>query len=287
MIKIIAVILSLILCINIDISMVSATNYNAEASISDLWAYMRGKGNLTVGSDGLLHLNNIEELKQYLKGEQFIETISICNEAIQDGILVADMDMVEISSVIQFGEKYIPYGILHSDDEVKDYKQLRNGAHGCSVQGLALLSMCSQNYETIRDFYYKMLELVIINPNLDAGLATVGFWISKVEPNGDWDYKVKNGFAPWNTVFCCYYDGGFHHITSEYIGNFNYGYTGKFLFDISTLRMGSYMISGFNSKDKEDWPAIDAGYYANRAADNVDPGFTDGTDPDPGFTDGN
>ena len=61
-------------------------------------------------------------------------------------------------------------------------------------------------------------------------------------------------------MFCCYFDSNFDHVTSEYIGNFNYGYTGSYLFDLNTLHLGSSAVSGFDPADVSDWPAIDAGF---------------------------
>lgn len=94
-----------------------------------------------------------------------------------------------------------------------------------------------------------------------VALAT-GYWIAKVEPNGDWDYKTQHGYSPYNKTFCCGYSRNFHmHQTSEWIGNYNYGYTGKLLFSLSVLKLGSNAVSGFDPKDVEDYPANEEGYY--------------------------
>lgn len=53
----------------------------------------------------------------------------------------------------------------------------------------------------------------------------------------------------------------FQHLTSEYIGNFNCGFTGSYLFSLGVLHFGSSAVAGFDPSDQEDWPAIDNGYY--------------------------
>ena len=57
------------------------------------------------------------------------------------------------------------------------------------------MHMCQNNYDTLHEYHMDMLQLVLVNPNLSPGGATVGFWVSKVEPGGDWDYKVQPGFC--------------------------------------------------------------------------------------------
>ena len=57
----------------------------------------------------------------------------------------------------------------------------------------------------------------------------------------------------------------------NFFGNFNYGYTGSFLFGLNTLHAGSHtvaLISGvlktgnFDlAAEYDDWEAIDEGYY--------------------------
>ena len=70
----------------------------------------------------------------------------------------------------------------------------------------------------------------IVDPTIQAWSSATAYWVAKVAPNGDWDYKVQPGFPPWHRRFCCYFNGAYNHVNSEYIGNFNYGYTGSLLF---------------------------------------------------------
>lgn len=98
----------------------------------------------------------------------------------------------------------------------------------------------------------------------NAHTITTGVWVDYVREGGEWDYKLKNGFkgrlfdstTSSNPVLIT---GGF---TGEYFGNFNYGYTGRFLFALSILYTGSAVVAGGWKKGAHDRPAIKAGYDA-------------------------
>lgn len=227
-----------------------------DSDFATAWLIIRDGGYLKVNNEGLLELTANESIKDLDGYDSVVKMIELCNESIQDDILLIDPETLELTSVIMPEEEQQPYGLTNHVTPIIP----RNAAHGCSVQGLSLLNMCKNNYNTLSDYYQRMLRLMLTNPNLSPWGATVGFWISKVEPNGDWDYKTQPGFSPWYTRFCSYFDGSFRHITSEYIGNFNYGYTGSYLFSLDVLHAGSSAVAGFDPADKDDWPAIDAGY---------------------------
>lgn len=258
--KILAGILSVMICLSFPTMAFAAGDRTFTDSDSDFvsaWITMRDEGYLKVSDAGLLELDEDDSIKKLEGFDSVVEMIELCNESIQDNILLLDPETLELTSVITPEEEQRPYGLANHVTPMIP----RNAAHGCSVPSLNLLKLCENNYNTLSDYYEEMLRLVLINPNLSPWGATVGFWISKVEPNGDWDYKTQPGFSPWYTQFCSYFDGNFQHITSEYIGNFNYGYTGSYLFSLDMLHFGSSAVSGFDPADEADWPAIDAGYY--------------------------
>lgn len=73
---------------------------------------------------------------------------------------------------------------------------------------------------------------------------TLGWWVGKVKEGGDWDYKVKEGYSPWYKEFTMIMYNGFREVhNSKWLGNYNYGYTGEFLFSLSTLLKGGDAIS--------------------------------------------
>lgn len=257
--KLLAGILSVIMCLSFvttAFASEASANTDNDSDFVSAWITMRDEGYLKVNDEGLLELVESDFIKDLAGYDSVVEMIALCNESIQDDILLVNPETMELTSAITPEQEQQPYGLTNHATPITP----RNGAHGCSVQALNLLNLCENNYNTLSDYYEEMLRLVLINPNLSPWGATVGFWISKVEPNGDWDYKTQPGFAPWYTQFCSYFDGNFQHITSEYIGNFNYGYTGSFLFSLDVLHFGSSAVAGFDPADEADWPAIDAGY---------------------------
>lgn len=226
-------------------------------AISEAWSDMKSSGTLVANDDGLLYLDYDQSTRNTYKEYEYI--VALLNEAISKDILALDPDTLQLETVTVLENSQIPYGVTHP--AVRSNSSPRNAAHGCSITGLDLIALCEENYSTLSTFYWVTFALTLTNPAIDAWSTTVVFWVSKVAEGGDWDYKVQPGFSPWYTKFCSYFDGSYNHITSEYIGNFNYGYTGSFLFPLSILHFGSSAVSGFDPADEADWPAIDAGYY--------------------------
>ncbi len=109
-----------------------------------------------------------------------------------------------------------------------------------------------QNFQEIKNIYR----------NVATYPAAVAYWVNKVRKNGDWDYKVKDIFKHNKTYWCKYGPGGSSrgYRNGEWIGNYNYGYTGHLLFNLDVLHVGSSAVGGGPEKDKHDWPAIDSGY---------------------------
>ena len=151
------------------------------------------------------------------------------------------------------------YGMINVDQGIFDGGD--GDTHTCSGMTFNLITICRNNYQHLVSYHDSMLTLEIMNPGLNAYVSTASYWVSLVREDGAWDYKSSSTYGPYNKLLCTYYDGEFHHITSEYFGNFNYGYTGSFLFSLDILHAGSYAVSGFNPADQADWPAIDDGYY--------------------------
>lgn len=136
--------------------------------------------------------------------------------------------------------------------------------HTCSRQSINALSICEENYQFLVTHYHSMLVMQEANPSFNAWLSTASLWVNMVRPGGGWDYKVSSEYGPYNKPLCAYYNGAYHHFTSEYFGNLNYGYTGSYLFSLNTLHFGSSAVAGFDPADESDWPAIDEGYHLKK-----------------------
>lgn len=217
---------------------------------------------------------------------QFLMLVDQCNMSISEGIIVAtESCSVALSEEIivdweqalndtcayyttslgiqdeapQNSTYMIPGGVI--DDAEQPVIDNGGSTHSCSAQEVDMIVFCEANYQFILKYYESMLIVQMTDPTFNAWLSAVSLWVSKVRENGDWDYKVSDMFGPYNNPLCAYYDGSYHHITAEYFGNFNYGYTGSLLFGLDILHFGSSAVSGFDAADETDWPAIDDGYY--------------------------
>ena len=264
--KIISII-SFMLCFALAGSNVFASNIsntanfeNSNSTFEIIWTSLKENGKLTVGEDGLLDVTDENEFENAEGYSEFLRIVAVCNDSIKQGILAVNTETVELytpdyiecSKLLDEVEKY------YDNSLAEQYVIPRNGAHGCSYSALNLLNLCERNYQTIVSYLADMQEAAITNPNLDPYSGTVAFWVGKVRPNGAWDYKT---LASYQGTFCSYFDGSFNHVTGEYIGNFNYGYTGSYLFTLNVLIGGSIAAAGFSvEKDEHDWPAIRAGY---------------------------
>ena len=232
-----------------------------EATVVDIWLTLRETGELYVDSNGFLRVkeNGLVNEKEY---EKFLHQIGICNESIASGILAVDSETATVMCPEDYSSK-MPIHDWARESENANAENVvpLNVAHGCSIPALDILSICRKNYNALKNYHMEMISLEQSNPGFDGFSATLGFWIMKVKPEGEWDYKRHPLYEPYDKTFCSYFDGQFNHITSEYLGNFNYGYTGSYLFDLDTLHDGSFAAAHFDPIDKEkDWPVIDAGY---------------------------
>lgn len=247
--------------------------------VQALWESLKNEA-ITVDTNGHLIINDYYEEFLLQPGYATLaESINIWNDAVDHDILHIDAATFELSNTDSIEElpEEVSVKLRSYDDtnlaivsEERIYNQREYvtppvDLGGCSYPKLDLLSMCEQNYQTIVKFYNSMLLAMQLNPNaaIDPATSTIAYWVGFVKEGGAWDYKRPNNLGPYDKMYCSYYNNTYNHITAEQIGNFNYGYTGSFLFPLSILHAGSYLISGLDENDKyDDWPVIDDGYYA-------------------------
>lgn len=247
---------------------ISEELYEKRYEIAQCWTDLVENKEISVQEDGKFALKSNRKLDEDMY--QYISCIlDAYNDAINVGALKVSADTdnklqyvlqnVDEKTISELQKKYGRTSQLNTSPSIND-KLSPRVRHYCSRTSVDLLALCSSNYNTLKNFYWSSFILTLTNPYINAWETTAVYWVNKVREKGDWDYKTQPGYSPWNKAFCAYYDGYYHHITSEYIGNFNYGYTGSYLFSLSVLHAGSYAVSGFDAADIEDWPAIDDGY---------------------------
>ncbi|HBQ86066.1 MAG TPA: hypothetical protein DD811_06270 [Syntrophomonas sp.] len=128
-----------------------------------------------------------------------------------------------------------------------------------SLPVLDAYAIASDNYEIISDYF----DAIQVYAPWSAYPSTVSYWISKIKERGAWDYKVQPGYSPYNKQWqtLTLYTSSVR--TSEWFGNYNYGFTGRFLFSLSILHAGgdgaSYVFN-HTIDDQEDRDAVTFGY---------------------------
>ncbi|MGG6313780.1 polymorphic toxin type 44 domain-containing protein [Paenibacillus macerans] len=156
--------------------------------------------------------------------------------------------------------------IVFSNDLIK--KRIDEGlVHPYSDPGapptLQAYHIASNNYDYMERYLNAIAGGILGDPN-KAVTAPIEMWVGKVKPNGEWDYKAVNGYKPYNKEWTAYTRNSIEIKTSEWFGNYNYGFTGSFIFSLSTLYTGGDLVSQIKNgapDDFSDKQAIAQGYY--------------------------
>lgn len=226
------------------------------------WSELKNLGALCVDDLGHIFISDTlaktQDVQQLLEENQrFLYMLDFINSLV-------DFKFIEISDSIDLVALEI------TDESIKLIAQDNVSSvppstpyyepHDCGLPRLNVKALCTQNYNELVDYLDAAILTSKLNPDIDPWLTTASFWVGRVL--GPWNYKKVPGYSPYNKEFCMTYgDYDYMHQTSEWLGNYNYGFTGSFLFPLDVLHLGSQVVAGFDEKDKEDWPAIDEGFY--------------------------
>ncbi|NQX46942.1 hypothetical protein HQN87_16510 [Paenibacillus tritici] len=115
--------------------------------------------------------------------------------------------------------------------------------------------------------YYQSLAGGIFGDPEAAYSATFGYWVARVQAGGAWDYKSVPGYTPYykQWTMSLKYNNELH--TSEWFGNYNYGFTGSVLFSLSALYAGADgagYVWGNGPDDAADRQAVNQGNYESQ-----------------------
>lgn len=190
--------------------------------------------------------------------DRFLEDMDFLNENVDIGLIEINTENFKVKSNIENLEKdlkvrkdlLLEYNKFEKNADINmiefdemnelDIHQYR------SIPEFDLVREVRYNYGILKNHYRKYVEIKNNYPDLDINPygETVSYWIYQVKPRGEWDYKTREGFKPYNKMFLCtQFSGNKASRSSEYIGNYNYGYTGHFLFSLKTLRIGSFVVA--------------------------------------------
>lgn len=257
----------------------------AENNTNEVLAFLKESSKENAKEDCGFYSVEAEEKWQTFMSDEYIHMDSDGHFKINDGVDVSEfsgytehLDNLNLAldlQVVQWDEETHKFFTPEITADILDHataflleKEMNNAeplenesrgvAHDCSYTKWNVGATCAQNYNTIKKFYNDLLPIQQTNPDFNPWLSTASYWVSLVRPNGAWDYKEQKDYQ----TFCCTFGGvSGQDRSAEWIGNYNYGYTGKFLFDLKTLHLGSAVVSNMPEKDEAtDWPAIDKGY---------------------------
>lgn len=224
----------------------------------DFWCYLKDYNMLYLDSSGHLRVAlGSQPLPDTY--EDYLDIINFINRLIEFSLAevsetfdIRSLDVTEetITLISQEAADYL--------SPIAPYYE----PHNCGNPRLNVTYLCTQNYNELSNFYDNAILVGSVSPGMSPTLTTIAFWIGKVAEGCPWDYKTQPGYSPYSKVFCMKYGHyDYMHQNSEWLGNYNYGFTGSFLFNLDTLHWGSSAVSGFDPADVIDWPAIDEGYY--------------------------
>ncbi|AYV67614.1 MULTISPECIES: polymorphic toxin type 44 domain-containing protein [Bacillota] len=100
-----------------------------------------------------------------------------------------------------------------------------------------------------------------VNSINTVGRVTIAraYWVGKVREGGAWDYKVVKGFSPWYKTFSMVLPNGSTEThNSKWLGNYNYGYTGRVVFNKTVLLIGGDLVGLGKNQKPDDAQAKDA-----------------------------
>ena len=200
-------------------------------STRELHLELKDKGFVYLNEEGLIVISD-DFSSLGINGdlaEEYKEVVNILNSNLEAGIISIDKDLdiqpVDVSEVAE---------TVYENDK-------KNEDNGISLMStyLNVTSLVETNTRQLEDQYNAVYSY---SPN-SAYSFSVGWWVGKVREGGAWDYKVVSGFSPWYKTFSMGLYSGTEVHNSKWLGNYNYGYTGQFLFSERILLAGGDAIS--------------------------------------------
>lgn len=187
-------------------------------------------GQILFKENKVAKLNISEEL--YTKYKKDLEKL---NQGVEQGLMYFDSTLqVKTYSPEKIKEKVFLESLKNPEEKFIEESDLGSITPMSIEPPLNVKNLVIANREELENTYDIFWTAQQYGGG-DAYTATVGWWVGKIMPGGSWDYKVVPGYAPWYKVFYGTFFDGKYYINSAYIGNYNYGYTGEFLFSKSVL----------------------------------------------------
>ena len=175
---------------------------------------------------------------------EYLEDMKNVNFAVEQGGVFFDQNLD-----IQIGTQEEVTNRVYNKDLVKRAKNsIGNITPFADPGGLPTLQayhVANRNRTLFSQYFNSVLEASKYagNPSSTAISASTGWFVAKVKPRGDWDYKVVAGYSPYSKQWNAQTKNSTTVRTTEWFGNYNYGLAGSYLFGINELIAGGHIAS--------------------------------------------
>gem|GEM_PF-2313743 len=238
--------------------------------MQNIFKSMVSSGEIYVGKDGRIY---VEAKTQFDRLEELKKDMDFLNLLIDNGLYKVNSKFEASIDV----KEYAKNASAKVKNEINEYVSEHvcshescslMAAHTCSYTKVNLASICATNYSTIYNYFLYCVELQTrYGDAIDPFAMTVAEWVAYVRPNAPWDYKATSTYGN-NKTLCLTYSGATNShqaMGGEFMGNYNYGYTGKILFSLTVLKTASWVLAygyGDGANEHEDQVVITMGYNA-------------------------
>lgn len=198
---------------------------------------------------------------------QYLSDVSNLNNAVKEGLLTFNYNL-EMNVLTP--EEYKDYAVQEGINFRIQSQFIVPFSDPGAPPFRNAYSIAAGNLATLKNFYNSAMTSYMYSGYPNAGAmaysASIGFFIGKVQEGGEWDYKVQPGWSPWYNQFTFAFRSGTEVQNSAYLGNYNYGYVGKYLFSLSVLIAGGdgvSILTGKHPDGEDDKAPIRRGYNEN------------------------
>lgn len=211
---------------------VSAAVTESDTPIKEIHEKMIELKLVTLNQDGKAIITDILDVQELLgisemQYNEYIEFLESANYLVKEGSLTFSENLeISLSS---------PEEVHEASFNSKPTSIENSLSLFAAIPEMDLVATVENNRRDLRTYYKSQLDMTRYYPGYDPYPPTVGWWVAKVMPGGVWDYKSQPGSFPAYKQFYARTYSGYETLTSEYIGNYNYGYTGEMLFSKSIL----------------------------------------------------
>lgn len=218
---------------------VSAAVTESDTPIKEIHEKMVELELVTLNQDGKAIITDIFDVHELLginekQYNEYLEFLESANYLVEEGSLSFSGNLeISLSSAEEVHEASFNSERTSIDDSVSTF----------AIPEMDLVGTVEKNRAELKKYYQSQLDMTRYFPGYDAYTPTVGWWVGKVKPGGVWDYKSQPGSYPYYTQWYARTYNGYEILTSEYIGNYNYGYTGEYLFSLNVLLTAGDVVS--------------------------------------------